>query len=353
MDSRDGDAAPGGSVWQERCRAASAALDDTAALTRIATTVERAQADTAPTAYLLGDREGLATARRIGLFSGSFNPLTTAHVALARAAWRVGKLDVLVWACTATTIDKERVSRASLVDRLAQMQSFAQRRPAQTVALLNRGLYVEQATALRALLAPEADLALVIGFDKVVQIFDPRYYADRDAALDALFARARLLVGPRAGTGPRELAELLGQPENAAYRERVSYVPLATQFAGESSTRVRELAAHGERGRDQHEEMERLVTPEGAALAQTGAYAATGTDAADRADVYVLRQAWVRALASVPALAAETRMPPLSDLVAAACAADGRGAALRTWLLDEQWGDVPAEVFEVLRRSMR
>ena len=38
----------------------------------------------------------------------------------------------------------------------------------------------------------------IYGYDKVVQIFDPRYYDDRDAALDRLFALSSLLVAPRA-----------------------------------------------------------------------------------------------------------------------------------------------------------
>ena len=41
---------------------------------------------------------------------------------------------------------------------------------------------------------PTAELTLLVGYDKVVQILDPKYYDDRDAALHELFALARLLV---------------------------------------------------------------------------------------------------------------------------------------------------------------
>ena len=55
------------------------------------------------------------------------------------------------------------------------------------VVLCNRGLYVEQAEALRQrILAPGQELVFVVGFDKIQQIVDPRYYADRDASLNRL-----------------------------------------------------------------------------------------------------------------------------------------------------------------------
>src|SRR5689334_6133742 len=85
-------------------------------------------------------------------FIGSFNPLTLAHVALARAARREGRLDLVVWAFAAVTVDKERVARASLPDRLAQMAAYVRRRQHDALVVLNHGLYVDEARALRTLL---------------------------------------------------------------------------------------------------------------------------------------------------------------------------------------------------------
>ena len=65
------------------------------------------------------------------------------------------------------------------------------------LALINRGLYIEQVDVVRTLIPEIEELFVVVGFDKVVQILDPRYYENRDAVLDRLFANASLLVAPR------------------------------------------------------------------------------------------------------------------------------------------------------------
>ncbi len=227
---------------------------------------------------------GLPLAKRVGLLAGSYNPLTLAHIALAEAARQSARLDAIVWACAAVTVDKERVTRASLPDRLAQLVAYlAATRPTATaprghvddaLVLLDHGLYVEQARALRTLLAPGAELTIIVGFDKVVQIFDPRYYADREAALQALFAQARLLVAPRDGQGEAALATLLARPENQPYAPYVAYCPLAPEYATDSSSEARQIAAMlAPDAIATSPALRRLLPPEGVALAATGAYA--------------------------------------------------------------------------------
>jgi nicotinic acid mononucleotide adenylyltransferase len=255
-------------------------------------------------------------ARRIGLLPGSFNPLTNAHVALADAAHTQARLDALVWALAIVTVDKERVSRASVPDRLAQLVAFARPRH-ETVALLNRGLYVDQAEALRAGACQDARVVVLVGFDKVVQIFDPRYYADREAALTALFSAADLLVAPRDGAGAAELAALLALPENQPYACHVAPLDLPTAYESDSSTEARRLAAAPQLHLD---ELARLVPPEARTLIATLAYTAT--------DVYTLRQEWLAALLPLPMDALRT-LPPLATLVARAQAFGELRRALR------------------------
>ncbi|HWP29629.1 MAG TPA: hypothetical protein VNM50_08825 [Chloroflexota bacterium] len=197
-----------------------------------------------PTARLLrAPRAGLG--QRVGVLPGSFDPLTTAHAALARAALRHGGIDSLLFLLSVRTVDKEGRACAALADRALVLQRYIAARPRYGLVVCNRGLYVEEAEALAALLPAGAAVWFVVGYDKIVQVFDPRYYPDREAALTRLFQRAGFLVAPRGPAGPRELAALLARPENQPYRERVRYLPLPPAYRDLSATAVRAALAAG------------------------------------------------------------------------------------------------------------
>jgi len=187
---------------------------------------------------------GVSTAgiRRLVALPGSFNPVHRAHLALLDAAVVAWRADAGSYVLSALTVDKERVSGMLLEDRLWLLCRQIEADPARdtrTVVVTNRGLYVDQAAALFGLFPTLGALAFVTGYDKIVQIFDPRYYTDRDAALDLLFSRASFLVAPRAGATRDYLHTLLARPENARYAARVTVLPLPLELAGVSSSRVR------------------------------------------------------------------------------------------------------------------
>ena len=186
----------------------------------------------------------LGGVRRLVALPGSFNPPHRAHEALLRAARNTWRADGSACVLSARTVDKEQVSGLLLEDRLWLLCALHGADTA--VVATNRGLYVEQAVALRALIAPNASLALVTGYDKIVQIFDPRYYVDRDDALEQLFALASFLVAPRGAATSDDLAARLERPGNARYADRVSLLPLAPDLALVSSTRTRERGDLGD-----------------------------------------------------------------------------------------------------------
>src|SRR6266566_2995971 len=161
---------------------------------------------------------------KIIVFPGSFNPPTFAHLALLRQAWQFARVHgpMRIYAALSTHItDKERVERPLLLDRINLLETVLRNHVRHTgIMLFNRGLYVEQAEAVHSSFPQVSNLYFLIGFDKIVQIFDPRYYEDRDAALHELFALAELLVAPR-GAGAAELAQLLDQPENRQFARYV------------------------------------------------------------------------------------------------------------------------------------
>ncbi len=235
-----------------------------------------------PTACLLG-MESSGSWRRVGLLCGSFNPLTLAHTGLAERARTVAGLDKILFTLAKVTVDKERVTGLSLEDRLLLLTLYAQRHAQVGVTLVNRGLYFEQAQAFRSLLGSEIGLSFVVGMDKLVQILDPKYYRDRDAALQQLFALASLIVANRGVMARAAFDELLDQSENRSYRSYISFCPLADEIADVSATAVRERLAADE-------QVDELVPQESAAfLAETRAFYPPLSQGDAQVDAYAVR----------------------------------------------------------------
>lgn len=186
------------------------------------------------------------------VFPGSFNPPTTAHLALLKQArqsavrWseqpdRGNRTVQLFAAMSKLTVDKEHVERPLLLDRVILLDNLLKHRlPHTGVMLFNRGLYVEQAEAVHRCFPGVKRLYFLIGYDKIVQILDPHYYTDRDAALRDLFALAELQVAPRADFGPQALTALLQKPENSPFAHYIHPLPFSNAYRDVSSTHIRQ-----------------------------------------------------------------------------------------------------------------
>lgn len=125
---------------------------------------------------------------RRGVYPGSFNPPTVAHLAIAEAARRQRQLDEVVWVISEAPLAKEAVDRPLLTHRLDVLEA---------VASQLGWLRVEVTSAqLLADIADGYDL-LVMGADKWEQIQQWHWYGsaeDRDSALARL---PDLAVAPR------------------------------------------------------------------------------------------------------------------------------------------------------------
>ena len=180
------------------------------------------------------------------VFTGSFNPPTTAHLAMLKRAYQyahVHELMILYAAFSKHTVDKERVERPLLLDRIMLLNTLLkQRLPHTGMMLFNRGLYVEQAEAIRASFRAVKHIFFLMGFDKIVQIFDAHYYNDRNEELRKLFALAQLLVAPRGSDGEQELIALMHKPKNEPFAQYVHPLPLNSIYRDVSSRRIREGA---------------------------------------------------------------------------------------------------------------
>ncbi|MGE3912148.1 MAG: hypothetical protein AB7K36_22500 [Chloroflexota bacterium] len=208
-----------------------------------------------------------ASGARLGLLAGSFNPPTVAHQILAEAGLAAGGLDHVWYTLSTRTVDKEMVSGALLEDRLLLLDLLTEVDQRLGVLALNRGLYVDQAKIVRAAYPELGALVMMVGFDKIVQIFDPRYYDDRDAALDELFGLATFLVAPRGDDEAPALAALLDQPQNRRFAGAVQPLDLPPAVREVASSTVRSDLADGS-------QLDESVPPLVADfIAETGVYA--------------------------------------------------------------------------------
>ncbi len=125
-----------------------------------------------------------------GVYPGSFDPPTIAHVAIAEAAVRAGALDLLDLAISRVALGKDAAQQAPIASRRAVVERLTSTRPWLRVVVTDAQLITD--------IAADYDV-VVMGADKWAQVRDPAWYespAHRDAALASL---ARVLVVPRPG----------------------------------------------------------------------------------------------------------------------------------------------------------
>ncbi len=119
--------------------------------------------------------------QRRGVFPGSFNPPTRAHIAISEAAMLQHRLDVLVWSVSRVALAKEDVARPRLGDRLGVLEEVAAHLDWLEIAVTHAQLLSDISAGFDV---------IVMGADKWHQIHDPVFYGDdparRDAAIDAL-----------------------------------------------------------------------------------------------------------------------------------------------------------------------
>jgi nicotinic acid mononucleotide adenylyltransferase len=127
----------------------------------------------------------------VGVFPGTFDPLTVAHVVVAECA--VGHLGLhrLDLAISLSALGKEHLDDASVEERVAAIEAVAARRSWMRVVVTRDRLVADVARGYDA---------VVMGADKWAQVNDPAWYGGDVAARDAAVAQLpRVAVAPRAG----------------------------------------------------------------------------------------------------------------------------------------------------------
>ena len=116
----------------------------------------------------------------LGVYPGSFNPPTVAHLAIAETAWRQLGLERIDLAVSRTALGKENVEIPSLDHRLEVLEAVAATRPWLGVTVVEAQLVVDVA---------EGYDVVVMGADKWAQVFDPAWYGGSVVARDKAVAR--------------------------------------------------------------------------------------------------------------------------------------------------------------------
>ena len=124
----------------------------------------------------------------VGVYPGSFNPPTIAHLHIAEVAHEQLDLERIDLVLSAVTLGKDADELADLAERQAALEALAATRPWLGVRVVDSGLLVN--------IAEDYDV-LIVGADKWAQVIDPVWYGSVNARNDALARLPLVAVAPR------------------------------------------------------------------------------------------------------------------------------------------------------------
>lgn len=168
---------------------------------------------------------------RLGVLPGTFNPVTTAHLALARTA--LAHVDEVVFVLP-RVLPHKPYSGASFVERIEMLRTAAAAEAKWSIAETEGGLFVEIADECRAVYGANTRLSFICGRDAAERIATWDY--GRPEAFEEMLWKFDLLVAPRQGAWERP-AHLA-----SAIRE----LAVACDVDAVSATEVRERIVRGD-----------------------------------------------------------------------------------------------------------
>lgn len=183
--------------------------------------------------------------KKLGIFSGSFNPLTVAHIKMVEEARKRFQLDELLLLLAKANVDKD-VYGWSLAGRILTLKRFAENRKDVSVGISSHGRYIDKVTALKAVYPVETEYHFIVGYDTLVRIFDPKYYTNAPAELEHLFSQCRFIAANRDDVDIGTIKHFLAQPGLQPYSSSVACLSLPDCYAEVSSTEVRQRIAQGD-----------------------------------------------------------------------------------------------------------
>ncbi|MFQ5382084.1 MAG: nicotinate-nicotinamide nucleotide adenylyltransferase [Dehalococcoidia bacterium] len=198
---------------------------------------------------------------RAAILPSAFNPPTRAHLALLELARDEPDISHVAALLSTNNVDKQ-VYGAPLAHRLAMLLELSHGRPWLAVVAANAARLADQGLALGAAF-PDTQFDFVVGFDTLVRVFDPRYYEDTDAELDAFFAVHRLIAVNRAQATAAAVEEYCSRSPAGRFRDRILVRRLGESHAWMSSSSVRGSIGRGEPTDALTPEVERYIHEHG------------------------------------------------------------------------------------------
>ena len=181
---------------------------------------------------------------RLGVFSGSFNPLTVAHVEMIDVARAAYQLDEALLILGKANVDKG-VFGLSHAQRLFSLKGYAVENEHLSVAACSHGRFIEKVEALRPQYPSDTHVFFIVGYDTFVRIFDPKYYTDFHGELETLFRQCRLIVANRNTHGTDAIRQFLADSKLQRYEPYIDRIKLSEAFARVSSTEIRYRMQNG------------------------------------------------------------------------------------------------------------
>ncbi len=183
--------------------------------------------------------------KRIGIYSGTFDPVHNGHIGFALRALDAANLDEVAFIPEKRPREKEHAT--DLQHRFELLVRATAPYEGLVVRLIEPEQFCVRGT-LPALLSmfDDAQLCMLLGSD-VVKTFSQRW-----ANLDDLFANMELIIGLRKGDTRKEMKKLLKSLDT---KVKPYYTFVDSPIAGANSTRIR----HGEVVRDMPPEVSLYV----------------------------------------------------------------------------------------------
>jgi nicotinate-nucleotide adenylyltransferase len=175
---------------------------------------------------------------RLGVLGGAYNPITRAHLVLARTAVEEARLGEVLFVLSKMPPHK-RIEGATIDQRLEMMRLAVAEMPFATVGLCTHGLFLDIAAALREGYEGNPEVFFIVGRDAAERILTWPY-PEPAAALEEMFTAFQFLVFRRRGEFTLPPLHLL-----RPYADRIHALRLSKDLDHVSSTAVRDQAASG------------------------------------------------------------------------------------------------------------
>jgi nicotinate-nucleotide adenylyltransferase len=173
---------------------------------------------------------------RLGVLGGAYNPITWAHLLLARYAKEQCRLDEIIYVLPKILPNKPLVG-VSVEHRLEMMRLGIKGIPYISLGVCSHGLFLDICTALQQIYPQKPDIFFITGRDAAERILTWPY-DDPPAALAKMFAGFQLLVFERQGKPKLPQDSLIKQ-----YANRIHILQTEENLDKISSTEVRQRMA--------------------------------------------------------------------------------------------------------------